>query len=138
MHLVQTATRVRTSADQDRRILGRAQILPPIGKGLKPHQGTRRNVLRTAALLAMASLVLAGCTGGGSSAGTDEGPRVTEIEVNETAGGIEGTVVDEQIQPLVGATVGIKETGATTTTDEGGRFALGGLPEGTYTVLAQQ
>jgi hypothetical protein len=89
--------------------------------------------------LFLASLLVpfAGCVGS-SGEPTGAEPSATQIVINDDVGGIEGTVVDDQLQPLVGAVVGIKETNAQTKADEAGRFAFGGLAPGAYTVLAQQ
>ncbi|WP_079714888.1 SusC/RagA family TonB-linked outer membrane protein [Parapedobacter luteus] len=49
-------------------------------------------------------------------------------------GAITGRVVDEQGQPLLGASVQVKELRRTASTDEDGRFALPDIANGTYTV----
>ncbi len=87
-----------------------------------------------AGLLIMAA-ALAGCAGGDSGGG-DSNPDVPELEVTSSTGGIRGVVVDESIRPIEGATVMIRQTGDSTTTDEKGAYAFTGLAAATYFVEA--
>jgi hypothetical protein len=95
---------------------------------------------RAFALLATL-LLLAGCVSGKSASdtapGTSDAPPIGgPAEVSETTGGIEGVVVDESIQPLAGALVGLKDSSVTTTTGPDGKFSFSNLPPGKYVVLA--
>ena len=71
------------------------------------------------------------------------GQRVTGVELRpETLLTIEGTVVGEDGRPKAGHEVGMSAAdgaarGFTTRTDVEGRFRLGLIPEGTYTVSAE-
>jgi hypothetical protein len=49
---------------------------------------------------------------------------------------IAGQVFDADGNPIVGATVTVNETGQTTTSVDGGFYAIGGVVNGTYTVTA--
>lgn len=95
----------------------------------------------TAVLLILVTTSLAGCisseAGGPKEQASDGGPRAAEpATFGESTGAIQGLVVDDAINPIAGAIVGVKETDASTTTDAGGRFAFSQLEPGTYTVLA--
>jgi protocatechuate 3,4-dioxygenase beta subunit len=80
--------------------------------------------------LLVVGLSLAGCGGGGSLTGT----------VNDGAGTIVGQAVDEQGQPVRGATVALSQAGrqagvvTTTTTDIDGEFIFESISPGTFTL----
>lgn len=87
--------------------------------------------------LLICSAVLAGCSDDGDEPQVDDlAGEVEELKVTSTTGGIRGVVVDQSIRPVAGATVTIRQTGDTTTTDAGGLYAISDLPAGTYIVEA--
>lgn len=49
-------------------------------------------------------------------------------------GGVQGKIVDENNQPLAGASVLIKELNRQTSTNEEGLYSLANIPNGTYTI----
>ncbi|MFO1535265.1 MAG: carboxypeptidase-like regulatory domain-containing protein [Thermoplasmatota archaeon] len=82
----------------------------------------------TAAVLALACLVLSGCSGEPKAAALPEG-------VSATTGAIHGIVVDPAIVPIAKVRVALALPGGgnrTAATDDGGRFTFGGLAPGTY------
>ncbi len=85
--------------------------------------------------LLICAAALAGCAGDDSS-GNSPDAEVPELSVTSSTGGIRGVVVDESIRPIEGATVTIRQTGATATTDEKGAYSFSGLAPGTYFVEA--
>lgn len=93
-----------------------------------------RTVLSLVALL-LAAPLLTGCLGlGGDDGGTDEQVQKQRANVDERAGGIEGVVTDDAVQPVVGANVTLVETDETVTTASDGSFAFSLVSPGTYTV----
>lgn len=94
----------------------------------------------TLALLILFTTALAGCVSGqagGSKSQPDDAPRAADpATFGESTGAVQGLVVDDAINPIAGAVVGLTETDASTTTDAGGRFSFSQLEPGTYTVLA--
>jgi hypothetical protein len=84
------------------------------------------------------SLFLAGCVAGESSttpSTTIAGPAT----VDESTGGIEGLVTDDQIAPIAGAMVGLTDAaGIETVTDAGGRFSLSNVPPGNHQLAVQK
>lgn len=86
------------------------------------------------AVLALLSVALAGCAGGGGQDPIVE--EVPELEVTSTTGGIRGVVVDDAIRPVKGATVEVESIARSATTDETGLFTFTGLEAGTYFVKA--
>lgn len=60
---------------------------------------------------------------------------ISLFNVSIFAHGIKGTVVDENNEPLVGATVFIKSLNRATFTDEDGSFAIKKIPAGNYSLL---
>lgn len=87
-----------------------------------------------AGLLLTLTLVLAGCA---------SAPAGSPAEANVAAEGaaeVRGKVLDDQLRPVVGATVAAQPPNLTvfrqTTTDEGGAFSLGRLPAGEWIVSA--
>ncbi|HLE47703.1 MAG TPA: carboxypeptidase-like regulatory domain-containing protein [Candidatus Thermoplasmatota archaeon] len=90
-----------------------------------------------APLLTLA-LVLSGCAGTEAGPSAAGGPTTAPPPTfDETTGAITGYVVNDAFEPIPGAMVGIKETGASATTDAAGAFTFGGLAPAAYTVLAQ-
>lgn len=93
-----------------------------------------RSVLFLVALLLVTPL-LTGCLGlGGDDGGTGEEVQKQRADVDEQAGGIEGVVTDDAIQPVVGANVTLVETDETVRTASDGSFAFSLVAPGTYTV----
>src|SRR5689334_7265977 len=92
-----------------------------------------------AVLVAVAFVVLPGCTGG-AGAGDPGADSFADLGVapTSTTGIILGVVVDSAIRPIKGAAVDVSGLGVqqNATTDDGGRFAVGGLPAGTYLLKA--
>ena len=85
------------------------------------------------ACLALASLLLAGCSGGGGGAGEggfEEGFEDTAVARGK--GLIRGVILDPAITPVAGATVKLAATGQEATTDEGGLFVFADLDPGTH------
>ncbi|MEZ4398833.1 MAG: carboxypeptidase regulatory-like domain-containing protein [Kofleriaceae bacterium] len=67
----------------------------------------------------------------GSASGRAAPPRRVALA---TTGGVAGVVVDERGAPVAGAWVGLGDQARTT--DERGRFDIGGLARGTYALMA--
>lgn len=83
-------------------------------------------------ILTVATLVFAGCSK------PDNKPAETvpsEPVVSDTTGSIAGLVVNEEVVPVPGAQLLVKETEQTTTTAADGRFAINALAPGAYTVF---
>ncbi len=100
-----------------------------------------QNAFPTAALLIILAL-LAGCTSASSSETIQDagpgavGPSAEPARASETTGAIAGLVVDDSLQPIAGALVGIQGQPLTATTDVGGSFTFNALEPGRYVVLA--
>lgn len=93
-----------------------------------------RSVLSLIALL-LVTPVLTGCLGlGGDDGGTGEEVQKQRANVDDRAGGIEGVVTDDAIQPVTGANVTLVETDETVQTAGDGSFAFSLVAPGTYTV----
>lgn len=86
------------------------------------------------ALLLVAAL--AGCTGGGGSAGLPPGEPCADGSCPGGDTGIQGNVLDGEGLPVGGAAVVLKETDQQTVTGQAGDFAFYGLEPGQYTVYA--
>src|SRR5262245_51483879 len=90
----------------------------------------------------MLAVFVAGCAGGAAPASNT--PSATRpvgtsvVGTNESAdqGNIEGTVTNDELSPLEGASVSIAKLGATVTTDAAGGFAFHGVPVGDHNVIA--
>ena len=61
-------------------------------------------------------------------------PGGNEQRVDESAGTIRGLVLDKKGEPLVGAHVAVKGTRLGASSDVAGRFQIGKIPPGLYTV----
>jgi len=81
--------------------------------------------MRTRSLLPALALAVVG-------AACSEGRIATELTGADAA--VLGTVTREASSGGAGITVRAEETGTATATDEGGKFALGGLPSGAVTL----
>lgn len=79
------------------------------------------------------TLVFAGCAKPGGQPQDTVVP--TEPTVSDTTGSIAGSVVSEEVAPIQGAQLLVKETEQTASTDDAGRFAINDLVPGTYTVF---
>lgn len=94
------------------------------------------------AILLTVGVLLAGCTGASSSdvpqdAGPEAiGPSAEPARASETTGAIAGLVVDDSLQPIPGALVGLQDQPLTATTDAAGSFTFNALEPGRYVVLA--
>jgi hypothetical protein len=86
---------------------------------------------------------LAGCVGGeaetsASTKDVDTGPA----EFDESTGGIQGQVTDDELNPLANAQAGLQRSDVIQTdimgvTDELGRFSLSNVPPGTHLLFVQ-
>src|SRR5688572_14285773 len=98
----------------------------------------RTRVLRALGMVGVvyASMVLAGCAGG--DAGTDSAPPSLSMDPNGETGAIDGIVIDDAVNPVVGAQVAVTTTASVVqaVTDSSGRFLLQGLPPGRQTLFA--
>lgn len=89
--------------------------------------------------LLIATVLVAGCAGG---KGTDEpAPSSPSSTVNvggnlTEPGAIEGVVKDEELQPLSGITIALRELGASAKTDDNGSFGFTAVPAGDHTLDA--
>lgn len=87
------------------------------------------------------SLVLSGCAGG-SAAPEGAAPEATSVveasaqEFGGDTGTLEVLVVDDSVQPISGATVGIEGIAQTATTNEAGLATFRGLPAGPHKLFA--
>ena len=93
------------------------------------------------AILLAIGLLMAGCTTASSNAvpaSGDDGvaPSAQPAQASDTTGAIAGLVVDDSLQPIAGALVGLQDQPVTATTDVGGSFTFNGLLPGRYVVLA--
>lgn len=91
------------------------------------------------ALLAT-TLSLAGCgsKGAAPTAGDEEAATAAPAQFDESAGGIEGQVLDDVGLPVAKALVGIVELGVQTDSDEVGAFSFSNVTPGTYAVGASR
>lgn len=76
--------------------------------------------------------IFAGCVGGGAADLDQE----TELPSGSGAA-LAGTVVSEELAPLVGANVTIKDSPLRATTDEAGKFRIGDLPAANVKVAVE-
>jgi hypothetical protein len=99
-------------------------------------------VLATIVLLSLVSF--AGCVG--SEAGVDPGVKSTEAaapaEFDDSTGGVQGIVVDDESRPISGATIGILKSAAiesdlVATSDSVGAFSISRIPPGDHMLNAQ-
>lgn len=96
-------------------------------------------------LVLLAAAVFAGCvqaesTGAGPK-GDAPGVASGPAEFDESTGGVEGTVTDTELQPLVGALIGILKSDViteerTVVTDDVGHFSFSKVPPGEHTLAA--
>lgn len=83
--------------------------------------------------LALAALLLAGCTGGETASGP---PAATH---DDDTGGVSGSVTDTEFVPLEGAQVVLQPgTDYSAVTGPDGSYAISNVPPGEYTLLAQR
>lgn len=93
-----------------------------------------------ACFLLVVATVLAGCAGGGAGAkDVRTGPLASAPEpvANESRASLAGTVVSEELVPISGVVVALRETAASVTSDPHGRFTFNDLDAGTYTLVTQ-
>lgn len=90
-------------------------------------------------VLLFAAATLAGCAEGGAEP-TQDDPALDglDLQASDSTGVIRGIVVDASVTPVVGATITIQSTGATTATNENGAFGFGGLEPGSYFLTAEK
>ncbi len=90
-------------------------------------------------MLMIASVLLAGCTGGNAeNEANDDGVAApaAPAEFGDDTGAIEGLVVDVENFPVVGAQIGIPELGLSTLSDPDGVFTFSNVEPGTYEIFA--
>ncbi len=87
--------------------------------------------MRVLGFLAVAALVMSGCSGSESK---EPGPDFPPPEAGR--GNIFGVVVDDAIRPIVGANLSLPGLGLTTTSDVNGEFTFTDLAPGTYLITA--
>lgn len=95
----------------------------------------RTNLMNRVVLLAVALVTtgLAGCLGG-EDGNSGENVLKNRATVSESAGGVEGIITDAAVQPVEGATVTVRETGASTRSASDGSYAFSNVLPGTYTL----
>ena len=83
--------------------------------------------------LILASLLFAGCAAEAEPAATSTSPTAAPPTADAVTGSISGTVVDDEQQPLAGATasIGVMEA----TTDATGAFTMNGVEPGEYSLF---
>jgi len=87
-----------------------------------------------AALAATLFLLVSGCVG--TSGSSSQVPPPATAEKTDDTGGIEGTVVDDELVPISKAQVGLAQRNASTQTGEDGGFAFSRIEPGAYTIVA--
>lgn len=95
--------------------------------------------MRPAALLLLASILMAGCADDAPAAEEETDFSDLPVQVTETTGAIRCLVVDDRIRPVGGATVLVRGAGVEreASTDEEGRCVVSGLPAGTYFITVR-
>ena len=96
--------------------------------------------------VAVAAALIGGCVdqGGSADVPTDSGgPSATadageNVDPSAAVGSLTGTVVDDELRPIKGVTVAIKEPAVSALTDESGAFAIVNLPVGVHDVFADR
>ncbi len=87
----------------------------------------------------VAATALSGCLGGDDEdAGDEEEFEVPTGEYNDDDCALEGIVVDDEVNLVIGAQVGIRETEHMTQTAADGRFAFSHVAPGHYTLEASK
>lgn len=89
--------------------------------------------MRGPTLLLALLLAFSGCVGGTPT--STDAPIATEATVNDSTGGIEGLVTDDELVPISGAQVSVVG-GQPVRTDEAGRFALSNLEPKMHVLFA--
>lgn len=87
--------------------------------------------------IAMLTVSLAGCVGGGGPADAADDPT-GPVDFSEDTGAIQGVVLDTEQVPLADAHVGLPDLDRTAATDENGAFSFSNVPPGTHTLFAQR
>ena len=95
-----------------------------------------RKLIRLAGFLALAGVLLVGCSGSNGSNGSN-GTNGTNGTPGLSTGSLSGTVVDSASQaPISGATLALNPAaGANATTDANGNFVFSNIPIGSYQVI---
>jgi hypothetical protein len=91
-------------------------------------------------IVALLSMAFAGCVGDDSQPpGAEPSVAAGPADYDESTGGIDGYVTDEELAPIAGALVGILGLpDAEATTDASGRFALSNVPPGVHSLATQK
>ncbi len=96
-------------------------------------------------VLCLATVTLAGCTGGGGKAASGPtaisgcvGENCGDINLAEGQGAINGLVIDDRYRPLSEARILLLPLGLDTVSNENGEFGFIGLKPGSYTIKVQK
>ncbi len=90
------------------------------------------------AVLLLLSMLLAGCAGDKSAAKATNAPLTADPAlVTEDTGAIRGTVLDEELAPVVGAAIGIRGAGnsSNTVSSQDGKFSFSYLNPGNWEIV---
>ncbi|MBI2076889.1 MAG: carboxypeptidase regulatory-like domain-containing protein, partial [Euryarchaeota archaeon] len=103
--------------------------------------------MRPSVVVTILSLaLLSGCVDSGGSEATDEaagGASATadagqNVDPGAEVGTLGGAVVDDELRPVSGVTVAIREPAVSALTDDAGRYSILNLPVGVYDVFADR
>lgn len=61
---------------------------------------------------------------------------ICQVRAQDAGGTLQGTITDEQNEPLVGINVGLKNTSYGSSTDIDGKYTINNVPAGNYTLVA--
>lgn len=97
--------------------------------------GSTSTYTKVAGVILPALMVLSGCIGGSDKKDPGAtGPNETDIETGSAFGAIRGVVQDDESRPLVGAEVGVRNTGLIQRTDGSGGFRFNEVEPGQHTI----
>lgn len=86
--------------------------------------------MRALGVFAGIALLISGCVGSSADDGKAADVAQPSAAFDETTGGLQGIVTDEQLAPVAGALVGLVDRNVQATTDEQGRFQFSSLEPG--------
>lgn len=96
-------------------------------------------VQRVGPLSAVLVLLAAGCIVDPETPNEDNGPATApDAGFTEDTGGIKGFVLDEETQPIAGASLSLVPLGALATSASDGSFAFSNVPPATYTLYTSR
>ena len=85
------------------------------------------------------SMLVAGCADSGTKAQpAPTSSNAAPATVTADTGGIDGSVVDEELMPIAGVDVAILKSNLTAKTDAQGKFSFSQLEPGSYDIVAQK